>query len=76
MTIFINLLLNGNEISKLCLPFKGYWCQGGHKSSKSIDSARCYGYVTMDNSEDASKWIQHLDRTGLHGRMTSVERVS
>jgi RNA recognition motif-containing protein len=38
--------------------------------------ARYYGYVTMDNSEDASKCIQHLHRTELHGRMISVERVS
>lgn len=38
--------------------------------------ARCYGYVTMATSEDASKCIQHLHRTELHGRMISVERVS
>ncbi|KAJ9594540.1 hypothetical protein L9F63_027477, partial [Diploptera punctata] len=36
--------------------------------------ARCYGYVTMATSEDASKCIQHLHRTELHGRMISVER--
>lgn len=38
--------------------------------------ARCYGYVTMGSSEDASKCIQHLHRTELHGRLISVERVS
>ena len=38
--------------------------------------ARCYGYVTMATSEDASKCIQHLHRTELHGRMISVEKVS
>jgi len=38
--------------------------------------ARCYGYVTMATSDDASKCIQHLHRTELHGRMISVERVS
>ncbi|GLG96551.1 Uncharacterized protein GBIM_03497 [Gryllus bimaculatus] len=37
--------------------------------------ARCYGYVTMATSEDASKCIQHLHRTELHGRMISVERA-
>ncbi|KAJ9599075.1 hypothetical protein L9F63_010442, partial [Diploptera punctata] len=37
--------------------------------------ARCYGYVTMATSEDASKCIQHLHRTELHGRMISVERT-
>jgi RNA recognition motif-containing protein len=38
--------------------------------------ARCYGFVTMATSEDASKCISNLDRTELHGRMISVERVS
>ncbi|PSN29908.1 hypothetical protein C0J52_20264 [Blattella germanica] len=37
--------------------------------------ARCYGYVTMATSDDASKCIQHLHRTELHGRMISVERA-
>ncbi|XP_034234327.1 SAFB-like transcription modulator isoform X3 [Thrips palmi] len=37
--------------------------------------ARCYGYVTMGSSEDASKCIQHLHRTELHGRLISVERA-
>merc|ERR1711874_359523 len=37
--------------------------------------ARCYGYVTMNSSEDASKCIQHLNRTELHGRMITVERA-
>ncbi|KAE8744900.1 hypothetical protein FOCC_FOCC008465 [Frankliniella occidentalis] len=37
--------------------------------------ARCYGYVTMGSSEDASKCIQNLHRTELHGRLVSVERA-
>jgi len=37
--------------------------------------ARCYGYVTMNCSEDASKCIQNLNRTELHGRMITVERA-
>merc|ERR1712106_714509 len=37
--------------------------------------ARCYGYVTMNSSEDASKCISHLNRTELHGRMITVERA-
>ena len=37
--------------------------------------ARCYGYVTMNSSEDASKCIHHLNRTELHGRMITVERA-
>lgn len=38
--------------------------------------ARCYGYVTMSSSEDATKCIQHLNRNELHGRVISVEKVN
>ncbi|XP_072834278.2 scaffold attachment factor B2 isoform X3 [Pogona vitticeps] len=37
--------------------------------------ARCYGFVTMSSSEEATKCIAHLHRTELHGRMISVERA-
>lgn len=37
--------------------------------------ARCYGYVTMTNSDDAVRCIKHLHRIELHGRMISVEKV-
>ncbi|KAJ7993146.1 hypothetical protein DPEC_G00269400 [Dallia pectoralis] len=37
--------------------------------------ARCYGFVTMCSSEEATKCISHLHRTELHGRMISVERA-
>ena len=37
--------------------------------------SRCYGFVTMSTAEEASKCIQHLHRTELHGRMISVEKV-
>lgn len=37
--------------------------------------ARCYGFVTMSTSDEATKCISHLHRTELHGRMISVERV-
>jgi len=37
--------------------------------------AKCYGFVMMASTEEASKCIQHLHRTELHGRMISVERV-
>jgi len=37
--------------------------------------AKCYGFVTMATTEEASKCIQHLHRTELHGRNISVERV-
>ena len=37
--------------------------------------ARCYGYVTMNSTEDAVKCIQSLNKTELHGRMITVERA-
>uniref|UniRef100_H9GNQ8 RRM domain-containing protein n=1 Tax=Anolis carolinensis TaxID=28377 RepID=H9GNQ8_ANOCA len=38
--------------------------------------ARCYGFVTMSSSDEATKCIAHLHRTELHGKMISVEKVS
>ncbi|XP_017262833.1 scaffold attachment factor B1 [Kryptolebias marmoratus] len=37
--------------------------------------ARCYGFVTMSTTEEATNCINHLHRTELHGRMISVERA-
>lgn len=37
--------------------------------------ARCYGFMTMSTAEEATKCIQHLHRTELHGKMISVERT-
>ena len=38
--------------------------------------ARCYGFVTMSTAEEATKCINHLHKTELHGKMISVEKVS
>ncbi|XP_027706806.1 scaffold attachment factor B2 isoform X3 [Vombatus ursinus] len=37
--------------------------------------ARCYGFVTMSTSDEATKCINHLHRTELHGKMISVEKA-
>ncbi|XP_069864292.1 scaffold attachment factor B2 isoform X1 [Dipodomys merriami] len=37
--------------------------------------ARCYGFVTMATSDEATRCIGHLHRTELHGRMISVEKA-
>ncbi|XP_037944989.1 SAFB-like transcription modulator [Teleopsis dalmanni] len=37
--------------------------------------SRCYGYVTMSSSSDATRCIENLNRTELHGRIISVERT-
>lgn len=37
--------------------------------------ARCYGYVTMSNPDDATKAVLSLHHTELHGRLISVEKV-
>ena len=37
--------------------------------------SKCYGFVTMNSTEEASTCIKHLHRTELHGKIISVERV-
>uniref|UniRef100_A0AC11B973 Scaffold attachment factor B n=1 Tax=Ovis aries TaxID=9940 RepID=A0AC11B973_SHEEP len=37
--------------------------------------ARCYGFVTMSTAEEATKCINHLHKTELHGKMISVEKA-
>ncbi|MPC12591.1 Scaffold attachment factor B1 [Portunus trituberculatus] len=37
--------------------------------------AKCYGFVTMMSSEDATKCISQLNHTELHGRMIQVEKA-
>ncbi|XP_061539248.1 scaffold attachment factor B1 [Phycodurus eques] len=37
--------------------------------------ARCYGFVTMSSTEEATKCVSHLHRTELHGKMISVEHA-
>ncbi|XP_055377869.1 SAFB-like transcription modulator [Condylostylus longicornis] len=37
--------------------------------------SRCYGYVTMGSSSEATRCIEHLHGTELHGRIISVERT-
>jgi len=44
-------------------------------TSARTPGARCFGYVTMATSDEASKCIQYLHHTELHGRMISVERA-
>ncbi|XP_037554045.1 scaffold attachment factor B1 [Nematolebias whitei] len=37
--------------------------------------SRCYGFVTMSTTEEATHCIDHLHRTELHGKMISVEQA-
>uniref|UniRef100_A0A096MCR6 Scaffold attachment factor B n=1 Tax=Poecilia formosa TaxID=48698 RepID=A0A096MCR6_POEFO len=37
--------------------------------------ARCFGFVTMSTSDEATICISHLHRTELHGKMIFVERA-
>jgi len=39
-------------------------------------SSRCYGFITMENSEQVTKCINQLNKTDLHGRNISLSRVS
>lgn len=36
---------------------------------------RCYGFITMASSEEALVCIEKLNRTELHGRIITVEKV-
>ncbi|XP_060640963.2 scaffold attachment factor B1-like isoform X1 [Anolis sagrei] len=36
---------------------------------------RCYGFVTMSTSEEASKCITHCHKTELHGKIISIEKA-
>uniref|UniRef100_A0A8C5XIY9 Scaffold attachment factor B1 n=1 Tax=Microcebus murinus TaxID=30608 RepID=A0A8C5XIY9_MICMU len=37
--------------------------------------AHCYGFVTMSTAEEARKCINHLQKTELHRKMTSMEKA-
>ena len=37
--------------------------------------ARCYGYVTMDTAEEATKCMENLNKTELQGKTIIVERA-
>ena len=37
--------------------------------------AKCYGFVTMANIEDAGVCIEQINKTELHGKIIQVEKV-
>ena len=49
--------------------------------AKVVTSARspgtnCFGFVTMSTFEEATKCIENLNKTEIHGKVVTVERVS
>ena len=38
--------------------------------------AKCFGFVTMSTVEEADKCIECLNKTEMHGKNISVEKVS
>lgn len=38
--------------------------------------SRGFGFVTMDNAEDADRCVKYLNRSTLEGRIITVEKVS
>lgn len=38
--------------------------------------SRGFGFVTMDNGEDADRCVKYLNRSTLEGRIITVEKVS
>uniref|UniRef100_A0A8C4QLC2 Uncharacterized protein n=1 Tax=Eptatretus burgeri TaxID=7764 RepID=A0A8C4QLC2_EPTBU len=45
-------------------------------TSARSPGSRCYGFITMTTSEEATLCMSSLHRTELHGHMISVEKVS
>ena len=49
--------------------------------AKVVTSARspgthCFGFVTMSSYEEATKCIENLNKTEIHSKIITVERVS
>merc|ERR1719187_1643335 len=76
-----NLWISGLSSSTIATDLKTVFSKYGKVIGAKVvtnartPGARCYGYVTMSTNEDASKCIQHLNRTELHGRMITVEKA-
>ncbi|KAK0051165.1 scaffold attachment factor B2 [Biomphalaria pfeifferi] len=76
-----NLWVSGLSSSTRATDLKALFSKHGKViGAKVVTNARCpgsrcYGFVTMGSADEATKCIQHLHRTELHGRMISVERA-
>ncbi|CAE1316081.1 SAFB-like transcription modulator,Scaffold attachment factor B1,Scaffold attachment factor B2 [Acanthosepion pharaonis] len=76
-----NLWISGLSSNTRATDLKGLFSKYGKVVGAKVvtnarsPGARCYGFLTMSSSEEASKCIQHLNQTELHGRMISVERA-
>uniref|UniRef100_A0A0P5KP82 Scaffold attachment factor B2 n=1 Tax=Daphnia magna TaxID=35525 RepID=A0A0P5KP82_9CRUS len=77
-----NLWVSGLSTSTRATDLKHHFSKFGKVIGAKIvtyartPGVRCFGYITMATSEDASKCIQYLHRTEVHGRMISVERTT
>lgn len=68
-------MLCGWFFEKIRVPFPTKVVGAKVVTNARSPGARCYGFVTMSTSDEATKCISHLHRTELHGRMISVEKV-
>lgn len=74
-----NLWVSGLANTTRAADLKALFGKHGKVTSAKIvtnaktPGARCYGFMTMSTAEEATKCIQHLHRTELHGKMISVE---
>merc|ERR1719509_207407 len=75
--LWISGLASSTRATDLKAVFSKYGKVIGAKvvTNARTPGARCYGYITMNTSEDAGKCIQHLNRTEIHGRMITVEKA-
>ncbi|XP_050701990.1 SAFB-like transcription modulator isoform X3 [Eriocheir sinensis] len=76
-----NLWVSGLASSTRAQDLKSVFSKYGKVTSAKIvtnaktPGAKCYGFVTMMSSEDATKCISQLNHTELHGRMIQVEKA-
>ncbi|KAL5289673.1 SLTM family protein [Megaselia abdita] len=75
--LWISGLSSITRASDLKLIFSKYGKVIGAKvvTNTRTPGTRCYGYVTMSSVSEATRCIQHLHCTELHGRIISVERT-
>ncbi len=81
--ILIETITKMTKLLLICFWLKliSFWINFQVVAAKIVTNAktpgsRCYGYVTMLSTEDATTSMQNLHKTELDGRMILVERVS
>lgn len=62
------------HVSLICFNFQVVECR--LVVDPRTRESRGFGFVTMDNPEDADRCVKYLNRSTLEGRIITVEKVS